>query len=36
MKEDKFKELETERLLLRKINDEDARMLFDNIYNNFD
>ena len=36
MKEDKFKELETERLFLRKINDEDARMLFDNIYNNFD
>ena len=36
MKEDKFKELETKQLLLRKINDEDAKMLFDNIFNNFD
>lgn len=34
--EDKFKELETKQLLFRKINDEDAKMLFDNIFNNFD
>ena len=36
MNEDKFKELETERLILRKIVDEDAETLFNNIYNNFE
>ena len=36
MIEDKFKELQTERLILRKINEEDAEMLFNNIYNNFE
>ena len=35
-KEDKFQEIETERLHLRKIHDEDASMLFKNIYNNFE
>lgn len=33
---DLFEELETERLILRKIVDEDAEMLYRNIYNNFD
>ncbi len=35
-KEDLFKTLETKRLLLRKIVDEDAEMLYHNIYNNFE
>ena len=34
-KEDLFETLETERLLLRKIVDEDAETLYYNIYNNF-
>ena len=33
---DMFEELETERLILRKIVDSDAEMLYNNIYNNFD
>ncbi len=33
---DLFEELETERLVLRKIVDLDAEMLYKNIYNNFD
>jgi len=33
---DLFEELETEKLILRKIVDEDAEMLYQNIYNNFD
>lgn len=33
---DMFEELETERLILRKIIDSDAEMLYDNIYNNFE
>ena len=36
MIDDKFKELQTKRLILRKINDDDATMLFNNIYNNFE
>ena len=32
----KFKELETKRLILRKINDSDSYMLYNNIYNNFE
>lgn len=36
MSEDKFREFQTDRLVLRKITDEDAEMLFNNIYNNFD
>ena len=36
MVEDKFEELETERLILRKITDDDALMLYDNIYNNYE
>ena len=36
MIEDKFKELQTERLILRKINEDDASMLFNNIYNNYE
>ncbi len=36
MIEDKYKELETERLMLRKITDIDAKMLYQNIFNNFD
>lgn len=36
MTEDKFKELQTERLILRKINEEDSKMLYNNIYNNFE
>ena len=35
-KNDLFEQLETERLLLRKIEDSDAEMLYNNIYNNFD
>lgn len=35
-KDDLFEELETERLILRKVVDEDAEMLYQNIYNNFD
>lgn len=34
-KEDLFETLETERLLLRKIVDEDAETLYYNIYNDF-
>ena len=34
MNEDKFEELETKRLILRKITDNDAFMLYENIYNN--
>ena len=33
---DLFEVLETERLILRKIVDEDASMLYQNIYNNFE
>lgn len=36
MTEDIFEELQTERLILRKINDDDAMMLYNNIYNNFE
>ncbi len=36
MKENKYEELETERLILRKITDEDAIMLYENIFNNFE
>lgn len=36
MQEDKFKELKTVRLILRKITDNDAEMLYDNIFNNFE
>lgn len=36
MKEDLFEQLETERLLLRKIESKDAKELYCNIYNNFD
>ena len=36
MTEDKFKEFQTERLVLRKIYDDDAQMLFNNIYNNYE
>lgn len=36
MIDDKFKELQTERLILRKINSDDAIMIFNNIYNNFE
>jgi len=35
-KEDLFENLETERLILRKIVDTDAEMLYQNIYNNFE
>ena len=35
-KEDLFESLETERLILRKIIDEDAKMLYQKIYNNFE
>ena len=35
-KKDLFEELETERLILRKIVDSDAEMLYKNIYNNFE
>lgn len=35
-KEDLFKTLETKRLLLRKIVDEDAEILYYNIYNDFE
>ena len=35
-KRDLFEELETERLILRKIIDDDAEMLYKNIYNNFE
>lgn len=33
---DLYEELETERLILRKITDDDAKDLYDNIYNNYD
>jgi len=33
---DLFENIETERLILRKINDDDAYMLYQNIYNNFE
>lgn len=33
---DMFEELETERLILRKIVDSDAEMLYNNIYNNYE
>lgn len=36
MIKDMFNELETERLILRKINGDDALTLYNNIYNNFD
>lgn len=36
MIEDKYKEFETSRLILRKIIDEDALMLYENIFNNFE
>lgn len=36
MSEDRFEELETKRLILRKITDEDALMLYNNIYNNYE
>lgn len=36
MVEDKFEELETKRLILRKITDNDAFMLYENIYNNYE
>lgn len=35
-KKDLFENLETERLILRKITDQDATKLYQNIYNNFD
>ena len=35
-KKDLFEELETKRLILRKIVDSDAEMLYKNIYNNFE
>ena len=35
-KKDLFESMETERLILRKITDEDAIKLYRNIYNNFD
>ena len=35
-KKDLFEEIETERLILRKVVDEDAETLYKNIYNNFD
>ncbi|MBP3799673.1 MAG: hypothetical protein ILA19_01700, partial [Bacilli bacterium] len=33
---DLFEEFETERLILRKITNEDAKDLYENIYNNFE
>ena len=34
-KKDLFRELETDRLILRKINDSDSESLYENIFNNF-
>ena len=34
--EDKYEEFETNRLILRKITDEDALMLYKNIFSNFE
>lgn len=36
MAENKYEEFETERLIFRKITDEDAIMLYENIFNNFE
>ena len=36
MNEDKFQTIETNRLILRKITDDDALMLYENVFNNFE